>query len=175
MHHIAMLIGQHLHFDVPRMLDVLFQIDAGVAERGFGLGRGLLQRRLQHQIVRRHAHPAPAAAGRGLDQHRKADLVRQPHRLVFVVDQPFAARHDRHFGLAGHCAGRVLVAQPGHGLRRGADEVDVAAAADFVEMGVFRQKTVAGMDRLHVADFGGADHAIDLADSCRPPSAGPTQ
>ena len=74
---VAVLIGQHLHFDVPRMLDVLFQIDAAVAEGRLGLGPGLLQGHLQHQLVQRHAHAAPAAAGRRLDQHRKADLVGQ--------------------------------------------------------------------------------------------------
>ena len=94
---------------------------------------------------------------------------------LFVVDQPVAAGHDRHLGFAGQLAGRVLVAQLGHRLGRGADEVDVATAADFVEVGVLGEKAVAGMDRLHVADFGGADHAVDLAGSCRPPLAGPTQ
>ena len=59
-------------------------------------------------------------------------------------------------------AGRVLVAELGHRLRAGADEVDLAAAADLVEVGVLGQEAVAGMNRLHVADFGRADHAGDL-------------
>ena len=36
-------VGEHLHFDVPRLLDVLFEVDGAVAEGGFGLGLGLLQ------------------------------------------------------------------------------------------------------------------------------------
>ncbi len=40
---VAVLVGEDLHFDVPRPLDVLLEIDAGIAKRGFGLGRGLLQ------------------------------------------------------------------------------------------------------------------------------------
>ena len=52
MHHVAVVIGEHLHFDVPRLLDVFFQVDVAVAEGGFGLGPGLLQRRLQRQVVR---------------------------------------------------------------------------------------------------------------------------
>ena len=66
MHDVAVMIGQHLHFDVPRMLDVFFEIDVAVAERRLGLGPRLLQRRLERQVVRRHAHAAPAAAGRPL-------------------------------------------------------------------------------------------------------------
>ena len=69
------MVGQDLHFDVPRMLDVFFQIDAAVAEGGFGLGLRLAARPTSAPGRWRHAHAASAAAGRGLDQHRKADLV----------------------------------------------------------------------------------------------------
>ena len=55
-HHVAVQVGQHLHLDVPRMLDVFFQVDFGVAEGGLGLGLGLLQGRLQGQLVDGHAH-----------------------------------------------------------------------------------------------------------------------
>ena len=96
MHDVAVLIGQHLHFDVPRVLDVFFEIDVAIAERRFGLGPRLLQRRLERQIVRRHAHAAPAAAGHRFDQHRKADLVRKAHRFFVVANEPVAARHHRH-------------------------------------------------------------------------------
>ena len=50
---VAVMIGEHLHFDVPRMLDVLFEVDAAVAERRFGFGPRLLKRRLERQVVRR--------------------------------------------------------------------------------------------------------------------------
>ena len=43
-----------------------------------------------------------------------------------------------------------------------ADELDVAASADLGEVGVLRKEAVAGVNRLDVADLGGADHAVDL-------------
>ena len=52
MHRVAVVVGQHLHLDVPRMLDVFFQVDVAVAEGGLGLGLGLLQGGLQRQVVR---------------------------------------------------------------------------------------------------------------------------
>ena len=159
---VAVMVGQHLHFDVPRVLDVFFEIHVAVAEGGLGLGPRLLQRRLERQVVRRHAHAAAAAAGHRLDQHGKADLVGEAQRFLVAGDHALAAGHDGHAGLAGQIAGRVLVAELGHRLRAGADEVDLAAAADLVEVGVLGQEAVAGMNRLHVADFGGADHAGDL-------------
>src|ERR1700731_3964844 len=59
----AAAVAEHLDFDVARLLQVFFEVDRGVAERGFGLiggGRGR-----QHQLVRRlrHLHAAAAAAG----------------------------------------------------------------------------------------------------------------
>ena len=50
---VAVRVGQHLHLDVPGMLDVFFEVDVGVAEGGLGLGLGLLQGRLQGQVVER--------------------------------------------------------------------------------------------------------------------------
>ena len=83
----------------------------------------------------------------------------QLQRLVLVVDQPFAAGHDRHAGLLGQLAGLVLVAQRLHRFLRRADELDLAVAADLGEVGVLREEAVAGMDGLHVGDLGGADDA----------------
>ena len=105
---------------------------------------------------------APAAAGRRLDQHRKAELVGQRDGLGLALDQSLAAGHGGNVDLLGQFPGGVLVAHQGHRLVRGADELDLATAANFGEVGVFGQETVARMNRLHVADLGGADHAVDL-------------
>ena len=42
---VAVLVGEDLHFDVPRVLDVLLHVDVAVAEGGLGLGLGLLDAR----------------------------------------------------------------------------------------------------------------------------------
>ena len=98
---VALRVGQHLHFDVPGMLDVFFQVDVGVAEGRFGLGLGLLNGGLQRQIVQRHAHPAAAAARRRLDQHRKAQLVGQRNGVGLAFHQALAAGHGGHADLLG--------------------------------------------------------------------------
>ena len=155
--------AEDLHLDVPRLLDVLLQVDAAVLEGLLGLlpGRGL-RPALQADVVAGDAHAAAAAAGRRLDQHRVADLVGQRQRLGLVLDQPLAAGHDGDAGLLGELAGLVLVAQPPHRLLRRADELDLARAADLGEVGVLRQEAVAGVDGLDVGDLGGADDARDL-------------
>ena len=159
--HVAVLVAQDLDFDVPRPLDVFFDVDARVAEGGLGFGRCLLPGARQREVVGRHPHPLAAAAGRRLEQHRKADLAGDLHRLLFAADDAVAARHRRHARFPGQRPGRILVAHPLHRFGCRADEADIARAADLGEVGVFREKAVAGMDRLHVADLGGADHPVD--------------
>ena len=46
--------------------------------------------------------------------------------------------------------------QPDH-IRRRADELDVAGLADFGEVRVLREQSVAGMNGVDVGDLGGAD------------------
>ena len=84
------------------------------------------------------------------------------HRLLFGLDDAVAARRDGNPGFAGMGARRIFVAHRVHRARRRTDELDLAAFADFREVRVLRQKTVAGMDRIHVADFGRAHDAVDL-------------
>ena len=36
---VAVLVAEHLHLDVPRLVEVLLDEDAAVLERGLGLGR----------------------------------------------------------------------------------------------------------------------------------------
>jgi len=81
-------------------------------------------------------------------------------RLFLVAHQPIAPRHDGDFGFASQIAGAVLVPQEFHRLGGRADEVDLAAPADFVEMGVLGEEAVAGVDRLDIANLLGGPMQI---------------
>ena len=161
-HGVAVMIGQNLHFDVPRMLDVFFQINAAVAERRFGLGRRLLQGALQRQVVEGHAHPAPPPPAVALIKHRKTDLVRKPHRFLLAGDQSVAAGHHRHVGVARNL--RAAFLSPSSTMASGVGPMKsiLQLRQTSLKCAVLRQKSVARMNRLHVADFRGADHAIDF-------------
>ena len=158
---VAVQIGQDLDFDVPRALDVFLQVNGRVAEGRFGFVLCLNEPGLERQVVRGHPHPLAAAACGCFDQDGETDLVRDLQRFFFVFQQPRTARHDGDLGFAGQPPRLVLVAQLIHGFGRRPDEIDIAASADFVELGVLCQKPVPGMDRLDVAHLGGADHAVD--------------
>ncbi len=136
MHHVPVPIAKHLHLNMPRVRDVLLQINIGAAEGRFGLGLGLLQAVFQRQLVDGHAHPATAPARRRLDQHRKTDFAGKLQGVRLAFDQSLAARHRGHAGLLCDAAGRVLVADQRHCLVRRADELDITAPAYVGEIGV---------------------------------------
>ena len=159
---VAVLVGQDLDLDVAGAFDVLLEVDVGVAEGGLGLGLCLLQGRFERQVVRRDRIPLPPPPAAALISTGKpiSWATRSASFSSSTSDRRCRARRARR--PPARAAGLVLVAQQLHRLGRRADEVDLAAAADLVEMGVLGQKAVAGMDRLDVADLRRADHPVDL-------------
>jgi hypothetical protein len=57
--------------------------------------------------------------------------------LVLVLDRALGAREGGHLGLPGQLLALDLVAQQLHRLGAGADELDLAVAADLGEVGAF--------------------------------------
>ena len=84
MHDVAVLVAQDLDLHVPRPLDIPLDVDAGIAEGSLRLGRSLLPGACQGQFVGCHPHALAAAAGSRLEQHRIADFLGHPHRLLLV-------------------------------------------------------------------------------------------
>ena len=79
---VAVLVAQHLNLDVARLLDIFLDEHAVVAEARLGLGlrRGEALADLSSAVG--DAHALAAAAGRGLDHDRIADLVGDLDRLL---------------------------------------------------------------------------------------------
>ena len=153
----AAAVAEHLDFDVARLLQIFFQIDRGVAERRFGfVGRG---RQRQHQVVGglRHLHAASAAAGGRLHQHRKADRLRDRHRVVVGTDRAVGARHHGNAELLRGFLGLDLVAHQTDVFGLGPDEMQIVLGEDFGEARVFRQKAVARMHRVGAGDLAGRE------------------
>ena len=79
---VAVLVAEHLDLDMAGIDDELLDEDPVVAEGGRRLR--LRPREALRDLAGRmgDAHALAAAAGRGLDHHRIADLVGDPHRLL---------------------------------------------------------------------------------------------
>ena len=75
---VAMAVGEDLDLDMARPRQVLLDQHVIVGEGGLGLALGAGQRVGEFVGALDHPHALAAAAGRGLDQHRKADARRLP-------------------------------------------------------------------------------------------------
>ena len=150
---VAEAVGDHLQLDVPRRLEVALHVDRVVAERGLGLGAGGGDR--LGEVVRGlgDLHAAPAAAGRGLDQHREADLLGRGDGLFLGGHRAVGAGHHRDAGVLHRLLGGDLVAHHPDVLGLGPDEGEAVGLDDLGEAGVLRQEAVAGMDRLGAGDL----------------------
>ena len=89
---VAVRVGEHLHLDVARVDDQLLDVDVGVREVRLPLPPRALERLLGLRRVVHLLHALAAAAGRGLDQERVAELVAEREQLVDRADRIGRAR-----------------------------------------------------------------------------------
>ena len=109
-----------------------------------------------------HAHAATAAAKRGLDDQRKANLLRDLQRFATVFNRVFRARQHRHVDLLRKRAGGGFVAHVAEQIHARADENNSRLLARFRKIRVLGQKAVAGMDEVHALLFRERDDAGDV-------------
>ena len=155
-------VGEDLKFNMPGIFDEFFDVDGAIAEGAFGLGLGRVKTFDEGRVVMGDAHAAPAAAAGRLDDDRVTDFTGDLERFVFLVNGTVTARHNRDAGFAHRGPGRDFVTHRADGVARRADKFDVAVLADFDEMRVLGQETVAGMDGFHIRNFRGTDDPVDL-------------
>ena len=128
MQDIAVVVAQDLHFDVARAADVALQEDGVVAEGGAGLAPRLFQQACEIGRALHHAHAAPAAAERGLNDQREADAGARFARLSPAFGP--AARCPAPRGCrcgSANCRAGGLVAQQFEQFGAGTDESDARA------------------------------------------------
>ncbi len=102
---VTVVVGDHLHLNVPRADQQLLQVERAVPEGFLGLLLRHLHGLAQLLLVFRHPDAPATAAGRRLDHYRVADLLRRFYRFVGGSDL-LRAGHHRHFGLPGQPACR---------------------------------------------------------------------
>ena len=156
-----MLIAQHLDFNVTRIGDELLEENPIVAEARFRFRARARKAvgKLGHAV--RNAHALAAAARGGLDHDRVADFVRDPGRLLFVLDHAEIAGHRRDLGSGRRALALDLVAHGGDRLGVGADKDNTGLGERLGEGSPLRQKPVAGMHRFRAGFLAGGDDLLD--------------
>ena len=79
---VAVRIGEHLHLDVPRVLEVALDVDRRVGEVRLALPAGRLERALDLVGRANDLEALAAAARRRLDRERPAELVAERDDLL---------------------------------------------------------------------------------------------
>ncbi|GAA3046288.1 hypothetical protein GCM10020229_66970 [Kitasatospora albolonga] len=161
-HHVAVLVGQALGLDVPRVVQVLLDEALATAEGGDRLAdRRLVQ--LGDLLQRAgHLQTATATAEGRLDGDRQTVLAREGDHLVGARDRVRGAGHQRGAGALRDVTGRHLVAQVADGLRRRADPDQPGVDHGLRELGVLRQEAVAGVDRVRARVGRRLEHLGDV-------------
>jgi hypothetical protein len=158
-------VAEHLDLDVARPDDRALEVHGVVAERAAGLALGAVERGGELGRALHQAHALAAAAGRGLDHHREADLVGRSQRGRSVGEAlavgAVVARHHRRAGGAHRLPRLGLVAHLEDGLGRRADEGDARRRAGLGEVFVLRQEAVAGVDGVGAALGAGGEDLVD--------------
>jgi len=160
---IAVGIGQHLKFDVARILQKLFHVHHGIVECSLRLaarhGHGIEQRGFGVH----HAHAASTATAGSLDDHGIADSARDLDDLGRIFRQ-----RAIHAGHAGHASlfhgefGGDLVTHHADGFGTRSDEHEAALFHALGEIGILRQEAITGMDGLRIGDLRRADDGRDV-------------
>ena len=122
---LAMLIGQNLKLNVPRLLDELLHVELTVAEGVCSLSGGGVVK--VGQLFRRanNAHAAPSPAGLGLEDNGVAHIFGPLERFRFRIDDAVGSGQNGNLGpLHGLASFFLLPHQPRY-LRRRSNEFDV--------------------------------------------------
>ena len=138
---------------------------AAVAECRQRLRRASGQRGRQVRRRRDASHATTSAAGRGLDEQRKADVLGgsdDGRRLVGSVDRCSLVRprHHRDAGVLGRPARRQLVAEGVDRVGRRSDEGETGVDHRSRECRALRQEAVARVDRLGAGLERGLDDRV---------------
>lgn len=157
----AFAVAEDLDFDVMGVFDKFFDVNVGVAKALFGFAAGGMVAFAKGDVVVDNAHASAAAAGDGLDHYGVADFFCDREGVFFGVHSACRSGRNGNAGFLGEFAADGFVFKGVHSGGAGADETDFATFANFGEVGVFGEESVARMDGVDVSNFGGADEAVD--------------
>src|SRR5262249_44620104 len=169
MNDVAVLVTEHLDFNMARINDEFLDEQPIVAEGGFGFRTRARKTLGDLGLGTRDPHALAAAACRCLDHHRISDLVRDLHRVLDVSDHAKMTGNGGHFGLRRRPLAFDLVAHGGDRLGIGTDEDDAGLRQRLGEGLALGQKAVARMHRLGAGALAGGDDLVDdeIALGCR--------
>ncbi len=134
---VSVIITQNLNFNVARVFNILFDINAAVFECDFGFGASSLVSAGQFRAVASDTHSSPAASGCRFNQHWITDVLSFSERFFFVFNQAVAAGGHGNTSGFHRPFGFRLIPHHANGIRAWANEGDITFSANFSEVSIF--------------------------------------
>ena len=147
---VAVAIADHLHLDVTRLVDQSLQIDLAAGETALGHRGRALHHAEQFLGRTRWQHSDSAAPRSRLDQNWIADLLGGTQHLGRIAGQHTGATPQRPAMARRQFARARLVPHRLDPARRWADKAHPGRLNTGGKAGVFRKKSIAGMQRVGV-------------------------
>ncbi len=159
---VAVLVGDHLRFDVARLVQVALDEAFAAAERRDRLAGRRLEQLGDLLDGAGHLHAASAAAEGRLDRDRHPVLLGERDHLVGVLHRVGGTGHQRSLRAGGDVARGDLVTEVADRLRAGPDPDQPGVDHRLGEVGVLRQEAVAGVNRVGAGLLGGLQQLAEV-------------
>ena len=158
----AVPVRQYLDLDVPRSLEIFFDVDTAIAERFQGFAPGGLKRSFDIRLGADEPHAFATATCHGLQEDRIADPLRFAPRLHRIAQRRRGTR-DHRYARGLHAAARFgFVAHRANRLGRRTDEDESRIGTRFCKSRALREKAVSRMHRLAAGVFRRGDELLDV-------------
>ena len=155
-----MLVAEDLDLDVARVEDELLDEDAVIAEAVQPLALHAFKALAHIGFAISKAHPLAAAAGAGLHHHRIADLVRDAHRVLGILDLADEAGDDVDARLFRQLLALDLVPHRRDRAHGRPDEGDALLRQRLGKGGALGEEAVARMHGLGPGLLAGGDDLV---------------
>src|SRR5215813_4057777 len=153
MQEIAVLVSKDLYFDVARTREKFLEEYRSIPERRFRFALRFFDACFEFGFLLNNTHSTPATPHCSFDDNGIADLSCNFLGFGHGLHRLFGSWQDRNPSYGCQPSGGSLISEEFQQFRRGADEGDPGFATGARESGVFRQKTISWMDRVHVLLF----------------------
>ena len=165
----ALPVRQNLKFNMPGLQHQLFKIHFIIAEASLCLRpRGGIGVRQSVGAVTAADTPSAAACA-GLQQHRIAHPLRSGQSVLYGVHRAIGAGRYRDTGNAHQLPRGGFGTGPPNGIPGGTNERDAVFPAGVGKVGVFGQKTVAGMQTVAAGGQCGREQCVFIEIAVRRP------
>ena len=157
-----MHVAQKLHFDVLGPTNKFFEENVGTAKRRQGFSTSLIEGWVQLFSLLHHTHTATATTHGRFHDHWKPKFLSERHGGRTRLDWLSGSTQNRNACILGQFAGGHFIAEGVKSFRGRPHKRDSRLGASPCKHGVFREKAIAWVNRIHTLFYSEFDDRVDI-------------